>query len=151
MKFQFAARVIGRELVEGDKPKTDVDRIKVKLAVRPVGQIPGSSGTMSFAVPTDGALRDFPLRRILLITCEEGQKELFEAVDQAQGERPRRTKDKYQTSMGLPVGDSPIATPPPGLTEDLARTAARGSVTPIGRARRRGGQKKSQARPESMH
>ena len=90
MKVQFAARVIGHELVEGDKPKTDVDRIKVKLAVRPVGQVPGNSGTMSFSVPTEGALQDFPLRRILLITCEEGQKELFEAVDEAEDARPRR-------------------------------------------------------------
>jgi hypothetical protein len=43
MKVQFAARVIGHELIEGEKPKTDAEGVKVKLAIRHVQELPGKS------------------------------------------------------------------------------------------------------------
>lgn len=141
MKFQFVAKVVGHELVEGDKPKTDSDLMKVKLSMRPVRDTPGKSGSATFTLPAEEGALDFPLRRTLLITCEECQYELFAEMAGEEAKAPGRPGRKTnQTEFGLPVGDSPIATPP-----------ERGTVTPIGRARRRGGRRKSQAAPESMH
>jgi hypothetical protein len=110
MKVQFAARVIGQELVESETPKSDDGSMKVKLAVRPVGQVAGKSSTATLTMPEEQAHREFPLKRLLLITIEEGQKELWDAV--AGEDRPVRTKDPRQGEIGLPVGDSPIARPP---------------------------------------
>lgn len=110
MKVQFAARVIGHELIEGEKPKTDVEGVKVKLAIRHVQELPGKSGTASLLMPGELAFGQFPLKRVLMITVEEGQKDLFDAV--AGDERPARAKDPNQQEIGMPRGDSPIARPP---------------------------------------
>jgi hypothetical protein len=110
MKIQFIGRVIGHELIEGEKPKTDAEAMKVKLAVRHVGDLPGNSSSGTLRLPADIATRDFPLKRLLLISIEEGQKELWDAV--VADEKPTRTKDPLQQEIGMPRGDSPIARPP---------------------------------------
>ena len=110
MKVQFIGRVIGHELIEGEKPKTDAEGMKVKLALRHVQDLPGKSSSGTLHLPADTATRDFPLKRLLLISIEEGQRELWERV--AGDEKPRAPKDPRQAEMGLPRGDSPIARPP---------------------------------------
>lgn len=128
MKFQFVARVVGHELVEGEKPKAGGDAMKVKLALRPVRDTPGKHGSATFTVTSEEAQRDFPIRRTLTITTEECQQELFEAMagEGADADRPRHSEDPNQTEIGLPRGDSPTFEP----------AAGRGTVTPIGGARR---------------
>lgn len=110
MKVQFAARVIGQELVEGDTPKSAPESMKIKLAVRPVQDLPGRSSTATLTMAAEQAFREFRLKRILLITIEEGQKELFDAV--AGDEKPRTARNPLQQEIGMPRGDSPVARPP---------------------------------------
>lgn len=131
MKVQFAGRVICHELVEGEKPKTDCDRIKVKVAVRPVGKIPGNSGTMTFALSSLMAQQDFPLKKVLMITCQEGQEDLFDSAAEGDEASPRPRRDPAQGEIGLPRGDSPVARAPEGPGESLARHATGRPVTPL--------------------
>lgn len=112
MKIQFAARVIGHELIEGEKPKTDSERVKVKLAIRHVQEIPGKSSTGTLHLPGELAFREFPLKRVLLISIEEGQKELFDAVAGDEEKPARAKRDPRQQEIGIPRGDSPVARPP---------------------------------------
>jgi hypothetical protein len=133
MKFQFAARVVGHELLEGEKPKADLDRVKVKLTLRPVRDTPGKAGSATFTVSGEEATRDFPIRRTLLISCEECQQQLFEAMAGGEDDAaPRRAPDANQVEIGLPRGDSPLFEPP----------VRGGKVTPINAARRRGRRRK---------
>jgi len=111
MKVQFVGRVIGHELIEGEKPKTDGEGVKVKLAIRHTQDNPGKSGTGTLHLAADVAFREFPLKRVLMISIEEGQMELFDAVA-GDDERPTRRKDPAQGEIGLSRGDSPIAAPP---------------------------------------
>ena len=131
MKVQFAGRVIGHELIEGDKPKTNGEAMKVKLAIRSAKEGPGKSSTATLTLPLEQAVREVPLKRLLLISIEEGQKELWDAV--AGEERPPR--DPRQTEIGLPRGDSPIARPPrrelgvvPGRGRSKRRAGASGET-----------------------
>ena len=123
MKIQFAGRVIGHELVEGDKPKSDGDSLKVKLAIRRLTDVPGKSSTATLLLAEEEALRDFPLKRVLLITCEESQRDLFaalhEAEDEAEGKGRRAAANPNQRTLGLvppgipkpPDGEGPIGGP----------------------------------------
>jgi hypothetical protein len=122
MRVQFAARVIGQELVEGETPKSAPEAMKIKLAIRPLSQVPGKSSTATLTMPADEAL-EFPLKRILPISCEEGQGDLFAALTAEDGKQARRRGDPNQGEIGLPRGDSPVAAP--GRPATVTRLAPR--------------------------
>ena len=128
MRFQFVGRVVGHELVEGDKPQSSTDAMKVKLVLLPVQDTPGKPGRATFTMPASTATRDFPLRRTLTVTCEECQRELFDAMagGEVDGLATRRRPGLEQTEIGLPVGDSPIAEPPQGKVTPITAGARRG-------------------------
>jgi len=131
MRVQFIAKVIGHELTEPDKPKVEDDSMKVKLAVRAAQAVPGKSTAATLTMPADQAQEEFPLRRVLLITIEEGQKELLDAVAGDGEERLRGPCDPNQGDLMPGAQSDAAARRPRGRRRKQPALAAvpRGSET----------------------
>lgn len=106
MKHQFAARVIGHELFAPNSDEPLKEEMHVKLELNTIGEPSKKPTRAVLTVPLDQAHRDFPLKRLLLISIEEGQLDLLEACA---GRRVPKAKDPAQQGMALvPPADGEI-------------------------------------------
>lgn len=98
MKCQFAGRVIGHELFKPDPDRPQDEWIAIKIEVLRCGERGTKPTKASLGLPAEEAQRDFPLKRGLLITIEEGQLEIFEPAE------PRRKRRSEPEQRPLDLG-----------------------------------------------